>query len=65
MMNMNETPNPRQPWDDLTAEDAIEMFGFAVTSELDSAWEDVYWTFPEMTSDFRWFASVENLEVPF
>jgi hypothetical protein len=34
-------------------------------NEFEKAWDSVYWTFPEMTTDFRWFADVEDLEVPF
>jgi hypothetical protein len=31
---------------------------------FEDAWNDIYFLFPEMTSDFRWFADVD-LERPF
>ena len=34
-----------------------------VRSQLDAAWDSIYWTFPETTRDTRWFDW--TVEVPF
>ena len=63
MMNMNETPNSRDPWDDFTEADHAEMYGATATSDFEAAWDDIYWMLPDNAFDYRWFDW--TAEVPF